>query len=142
MTDSQKEDVLVVVWVVCCLPPLVLTWSAQQRRRDGAGLLHGTPFSFLSLTQVRLSGGRGGVAENLRARDKRGLLVPLSEEEETDPEEASWKRNQNQSCREVSLRRLERGGWVRSSRPAGRPLPGRGWPGIDERCGQREAVSL
>ncbi|XP_059991064.1 ADP-ribosylation factor 2 isoform X1 [Lagenorhynchus albirostris] len=92
--------------------------------------------------QVRLSGGRGRVAENLRARDKRGLLAPLSGEEETDPEEASWKRNQNQSCREGSLRRLERSGWVRSSRPAGRPLPGWGWPGIDERCGQREAVSL
>ena len=136
------------------MPPLVLTWRPQQRRRDGAGQLHVTPFSFLSLTQVRLSGGRGveegregargrgEVAENLRARDKRGLLTLLSGEEETDPEEASWKRNQNQSCREVSLWRLERSVWVRRWRPAGRPLPGRGWPGIDERCGQREAVSL
>lgn len=122
-------------------------------------------FPPLPINQGGLSGGRGGeeggergegaegkaeVEEDLRAGEERGLLAERIKETtlgvgsgdaERDEGFAKW--SPNQSCEEVSLHRLDRSGWARGWRPAGRPDPRPVGGGLElKKDGVRETAPL
>lgn len=113
--------------------------AAQQRRCNGVGQLWVTLLSFLSLHRGGLSGGRGAKG----SRGGPGGKGKVEEESQSKgkkrpPGTTFWGEENNKrrllgrGAKIKASGKLEMSGWSRGWRPAGRLLPGRGWPGIDE----------